>query len=276
MHDSRHERLTDIAAVFETVILQARSATSRAQVALADGADTEAHGAARVAINLWRDVGAPYETAQAQCLVAEAALRIDDRAVAIVEIDAAIAAFENLGAARDLEAAQRLRHRLGATTVGRPVQRTFMFTDIVDSTRLVAECGNEAGRTRPRADHRRNENPSRVHRARADVRGRSPTSDGRPNLALTCRDGSLPSANVRREDVRNVEVVGSSPITSTREAAGHGPSESSGPEPAPCSSPRESSRSLAQGRSLRPRRPLAAVSRRHRWSLGSTSGRAAA
>ena len=138
------ERLTDIAAVFETVILQARAATSMAQVALADGADTEALGAARVAINLWRDVGAPYETAQTQCLVAEAALRLDDRAVAIVEIDAAIAAFENLGAARDLDAAQRLRHRLGATTIGRPVQRTFMFTDIVDSTRLVAECGDEA------------------------------------------------------------------------------------------------------------------------------------
>ena len=138
------ERLSDIAAVFETVVLQARAATSAAQVALADGADTEAFTAARLAINLWRDVGAPYETAQAQCLVAEAALRLDDRQVAIIEVDAAIAAFENLGAARDLDEAQRLRHRLGATTIGRPVRRTFMFTDIVDSTRLVAERGDEA------------------------------------------------------------------------------------------------------------------------------------
>ena len=138
------ERLSDIAAVFETVVLQARAATSMAQVALADGADTEAFAAARVAINLWRDAGAPYETAQTQCLVAEAAVRLDDRQVAIVEIDAAITTFENLGAARDLDAAQRLRHRLGATTIGRPVRRTFMFTDIVDSTRLVAELGDEA------------------------------------------------------------------------------------------------------------------------------------
>ena len=89
-------------------------------------------------------MGAPYETAQTQCLVAEAALRLDDRHVAIVEVDAAIAAFENLGAGRDLDEAQRLRHRLGATTIGRPVRRTFMFTDIVDSTRLVAERGDEA------------------------------------------------------------------------------------------------------------------------------------
>jgi class 3 adenylate cyclase len=138
------ERLSDIASVFETVILQARAATSTAQVALADGADTEAFAAARVAINLWRDVGAPYETAQTQCLVAEAALRLDDRQVAIVEVDAAIAAFESLGAARDLDAAQRLRHRLGSTPIGRPVRRTFMFTDIVDSTRVVAGLGDEA------------------------------------------------------------------------------------------------------------------------------------
>ena len=138
------ERLSDIALVFQTVVLQARAATSRAQVALADGADMEAFDAARVAINLWRDVGAPYETAQTQRLVAEAALRLDDRAVAMLEIDAAIAAFENLGAARDLDTAQRFRHRLGATTIGRPVRRTFMFTDIVDSTRLVAASGDEA------------------------------------------------------------------------------------------------------------------------------------
>ena len=138
------ERLSNIATVFETVVLQARAATSMARVALAEEADTEALSAARLAINLWRDVGAPYETAQTQCLVAEAALRLDDHQVAIVEIEAAITAFENLGAARDLDAAQRLRHRLGTTTIGRPVRRTFMFTDIVDSTRLVAEQGDEA------------------------------------------------------------------------------------------------------------------------------------
>jgi class 3 adenylate cyclase len=137
-------RLSEIATVFETVVLQARAATSLAQVALADGADTEAFAAARAAVNLWRDAGAPYETAQSQCLVAEAAARVDDRHVAIVEVDAAITAFENLGATLDLDAAQRLRHRLGTTTIGRPVRRTFMFTDIVDSTRLVAERGDEA------------------------------------------------------------------------------------------------------------------------------------
>ncbi len=75
--------------------------------------------------------------------MAEAAIRIDDRLVAIVELDAALAAFASLGAKRDIEAAQTLRDRLGSTAIGRQVRRTFMFTDIVDSTRLVAEMGDE-------------------------------------------------------------------------------------------------------------------------------------
>jgi class 3 adenylate cyclase len=36
-----------------------------------------------------------------------------------------------------------LRDRLGATAIGHQVRRAFMFTDIVDSTRLVAGMGDE-------------------------------------------------------------------------------------------------------------------------------------
>jgi class 3 adenylate cyclase len=136
-------RLESIARVYGTVILAARAATSRAQVALAQGATEEALAGARAAVNLWREAGAPYETAQTQHLLAEAAVRADDRPVAIVELDAALAAFTNLGASRDIEAAQRLRDRLGQLEVGQRVCRTFVFTDIVDSTPLVAAMGDE-------------------------------------------------------------------------------------------------------------------------------------
>jgi class 3 adenylate cyclase len=51
--------------------------------------------------------------------------------------------FRQLGAERDVEAAAILRDRAGAPAVGRRVRRTFMFTDIVDSTPLVAEMGDE-------------------------------------------------------------------------------------------------------------------------------------
>ena len=107
------ERLAEIAAVYGTVVLEAHAATSRARVALASGAVDDAVASARVAVNLWRDAGAPYETAQTQHLLADAAMRTNDRDVAIVELDAALAVFTSLGATRDIEAAQTLRDRLG-------------------------------------------------------------------------------------------------------------------------------------------------------------------
>jgi class 3 adenylate cyclase len=96
-----------------------------------------------MAIPLWRDAGAPYETAQTQMLLARAAVLTGDTDVARVELDAAIAVFQGLGAARDLESARLLHDRIGGTPLGHQVQRTFMFTDIVDSTRLVAGMGDE-------------------------------------------------------------------------------------------------------------------------------------
>jgi class 3 adenylate cyclase len=70
-------------------------------------------------------------------------MRTGDREVATVELDVALTVFGDLGAARDIDAAQRLRARLGGATVGRQVRRTFMFTDVVDSTQLVATMGDE-------------------------------------------------------------------------------------------------------------------------------------
>jgi len=137
------DRLADIARVYPTVVLQARAAMSRALVAAASGADADAIDAARTATHLWREAGAPYETAQAQQLLAEVAARSGDREVAIVELDAALPVFRQLGARRDVESATILRDRLGEVGVGHQERRTFMFTDIVDSTPLVAEMGDE-------------------------------------------------------------------------------------------------------------------------------------
>jgi class 3 adenylate cyclase len=138
------ERLAEIARVYPTVLLQARAAMSRALVAAASGSDADAVEAARNATHLWREAGAPYETAQAQQLLAEVAARSGDREVAIVELEAALAVFRELGARRDVESATIQRDRLGDLAVGHQVRRTFMFTDIVDSTPLVAQMGDEA------------------------------------------------------------------------------------------------------------------------------------
>ncbi len=136
-------QLRALAETFATVVLRAEAAIGRARLALAGGDLNGASTESRTAIGLWRDAGLPYETAQAQHVLAEARARADDRTAAIVELDAALAVFEGLGAERDLASARMLRGRLGDLTPGQRVCRTFMFTDVVDSTRLLAAMGDD-------------------------------------------------------------------------------------------------------------------------------------
>lgn len=87
----------------------------------------------------WREVGAPYETAQARLLLGVAYRRRGDEHAATVELEAALATFERLGAKLDEERAKELLGRLAA-------RRTFLFTDIVDSTKLLETLGDEKWR----------------------------------------------------------------------------------------------------------------------------------
>ncbi len=86
------------------------------------------------AVTTWRDVGAPYEVAQAQLLLGKALRKLGEEESARDEIRAAERTFEKLGAALDLQATKEL---LGESEA----RRTFMFTDIVDSTKLVEALG---------------------------------------------------------------------------------------------------------------------------------------
>lgn len=84
----------------------------------------------------WRDVGAPYETAQARMLLGIAYKRRGDEHGGTEELEGALASFERLGARLDVERAKELLGRLEA-------RRTFLFTDIVDSTKLLDTLGDE-------------------------------------------------------------------------------------------------------------------------------------
>jgi class 3 adenylate cyclase len=97
-----------------------------------DGAASAFQGAR----STWDKVGAPYETAQARMLLGLAYRGEGDEYSARDEIRAAKATFERLGAALD---AQRAAELLGEAARA----RTFMFTDIVDSTKLVEALGEE-------------------------------------------------------------------------------------------------------------------------------------
>ena len=83
----------------------------------------------RRAIKLWQEVGHPYEAAKTRVLLATAYREQGDEDGAKAELEAARSAFEKLGARLD---AQRAGERLT-----KRVTKTFIFTDIVDSTKFA-------------------------------------------------------------------------------------------------------------------------------------------
>ena len=107
-----------------------------ARIKLAEG-DAEAAAAdLRRTRDHWKEVGAPYETAQARMLLGIAFRRQGDEHAATVELEAALATFERLGAKPD---EGRVKQLLGREQA----RRTFVFTDIVGSTRLLETLGSE-------------------------------------------------------------------------------------------------------------------------------------
>jgi class 3 adenylate cyclase len=118
-----------------------RTPVFEGSIQLADGrirlAERDWAGAAtalRGARDTWNKVGAPYETAQARMLLGLAYRGEGDEDGAREELTIARTTFERLGAVLD---AQRAAELLGESST----MRTFMFTDIVDSTRLVEVLG---------------------------------------------------------------------------------------------------------------------------------------
>ena len=87
----------------------------------------------------WQEIGAPYEMAQTRLLLGIAFRHQGDEHGATLELQAALTTFERLGAKLDEERAKELLGRVEA-------RRTFLFTDIVDSTRLLETLGDERWR----------------------------------------------------------------------------------------------------------------------------------
>jgi class 3 adenylate cyclase len=106
------------------------------QIRLAEGDAARAEDLLRQGRDEWQQVGAPYETAQARMLLGIAFRRQGDEHAATAELEAALSTFERLGATLDEERAKELLGRLQA-------RRTFVFTDIVDSTKLLETLGDE-------------------------------------------------------------------------------------------------------------------------------------
>ena len=109
------------------------------RIALAEGDLDEAVTRLSEARDQWREVGAPFEIAEARLLLGVAFRRRGDEHAASGELEAAHAAFERIGAKPDAGRAAELLGR-------QQTRRTFVFTDIVGSTRLLETLGNDKWR----------------------------------------------------------------------------------------------------------------------------------
>jgi class 3 adenylate cyclase len=132
-----------IAEEFETAAIGAAAAHTAGLASLLRGGAADAIERFREARRLWREIDAPYEAAISTVLLAEARSAAGETEAATLELEAARATFERLGATPDMARTDALLAGSATRSRSREV-RTFMFTDIVGSTALVEAIGDEA------------------------------------------------------------------------------------------------------------------------------------
>ena len=132
------EELTTIAELYDTSALHAAAACAAGAVVLAQGEADAAIRHLRRALRLWQETSARYEAARTRLLLARAYRANGDEDGAMQELVQAGSAFDQLGARLD---AEKVDEQLGRE-IGRRVTRTFVFTDIVDSTRHLEREGD--------------------------------------------------------------------------------------------------------------------------------------
>ncbi|HEX3298526.1 MAG TPA: adenylate/guanylate cyclase domain-containing protein [Actinomycetota bacterium] len=138
--------LDRIADLFETKAVRAVAATVLGTVALSRGDPDAARVTLQGAVQLWQEVGAPYEVARSRVALGQALRAVGQEERAAIELRSAHRVFEELGAQVD---AARTARIIGEARVAVPAStsretRVFMFTDIVQSTDLARLIGDDA------------------------------------------------------------------------------------------------------------------------------------
>jgi ATP/maltotriose-dependent transcriptional regulator MalT len=123
--------LQDVAESSGSAMVSAMAAQVRGAVEISDGDAETALVSLRRAWQLWEEIGAPYQSARTRVLVGEACAALGDLDAAALELDAARAGLEKLGAKPDLD-------RLAAA----PAETHGLSARELEVLRLVA-----AGRT---------------------------------------------------------------------------------------------------------------------------------
>jgi class 3 adenylate cyclase len=135
--------LDEVAEVCDSPIIATCALQARGEVDLAREVLDDAVWALRGAWQRWSDVGAPYEAGQARLLLGRAYREAGDLPASALELEGARDAFTRLGAVTQARRAEALLADQPSAVEMRET-RTFMFTDIVDSSRLVDLLGDES------------------------------------------------------------------------------------------------------------------------------------
>ena len=143
--------LTALGERYGNHAVEGAAAAARGATAAAGGDHAAAIRDLRRAIEIFAP-DAPYEAARARLELSAAFIAAGETQVATTEARTARAVLDRLGAELDLRKADALLATLEATveassaaaTGTQRITRTFVFTDIVDSTRLAELVGDEA------------------------------------------------------------------------------------------------------------------------------------
>jgi class 3 adenylate cyclase len=145
------DELVSLTDRFTSPAIRATAASALGAVLVAEGDPTGGAKALREGIQLWGQVNAPYEAARARAELATAYAAEGSPERAAIELQTARTSFERLGATLDLRRADEALAALRDPTEARPMGsvteravKTFVFTDIVDSTKLAELLGDEA------------------------------------------------------------------------------------------------------------------------------------
>jgi class 3 adenylate cyclase len=138
------DELDAIAVDYAADAIRAGAEWAHGLADLAEGGAASASRRFRKARQLWRQIDAPYETARATVLLAEALAVDGDGDGAVLELQTARSALERLGAVPDARRVAERISELRPSGTGEVAERTFAFTDIVGSTALLEAIGDEA------------------------------------------------------------------------------------------------------------------------------------
>ena len=147
--------LEKIASEYGSTALEAHARHAEGAVLLAEGDPSQACGHLRTATDLRLKDELPYLAGRSRMLLARAYQEQGDLVLAELEYTAARSVFEELGAAPDAAAATNALDALHRGSVeGERRVAALMFTDIVDSTPLIAVIGDTSWEALLRWHHR--------------------------------------------------------------------------------------------------------------------------